>query len=121
MDFEKLLQLMIAKNGSDLFITADVAPSMKVNGQIFPIGKTPLNGEQTMKLVKSVMTGNQQQEFETTNECQFAITDESQKARFRVSAFVQRDMAGMVLRKIENQIPTVEELGLPESLKELAM
>lgn len=121
MDFEKLLQLMIAKNGSDLFITADVAPSMKVNGQIFPIGKTPLNGEQTMKLVKSVMTGSQQQEFETTNECQFAITDEAQQARFRVSAFVQRDMAGMVLRKIESKIPTVEELGLPASLKELAM
>ncbi len=121
MDFEKLLQLMIAKNGSDLFITADVAPSMKVNGQIFPVGKTPLNGEQTMKLVKSIMTGNQQQEFETTNECQFAITDEAQLARFRVSAFVQRDMAGMVLRKIESKIPTVEELGLPESLKELAM
>ncbi len=121
MDFDKLLQLMISKNGSDLFITADVAPSMKINGQILPVGKTPLTAEQTMHLVKSVMTEGQRQEFDETNECQFAITDKDQNARFRVSAFIQRDMAGMVLRKIENKIPTVEELRLPPALKELAM
>lgn len=121
MDFDKLLQLMIHKNGSDLFITANVAPSMKINGQILPVGKTPLHAEHTMKLVKGVMTASQQQEFEETNECQFAITDEGQNARFRVSAFMQRDMAGMILRKIENKIPTVEELRLPPALKELAM
>ncbi len=121
MDFDKLLQLMIKKNGSDLFITADVAPSMKINGTICPVGQAPLTAEQTMLLVKSVMTYNQQKEFEETSECQFAITDKSQLARFRVSAFMQRDMAGMILRKIENKIPTVEELRLPPSLKELAM
>lgn len=121
MDIDKLLQLMINKNGSDLFITADVAPSMKVNGKILPVGKTPLTAEQTMRLVKGVMTPNQQKEFEETNECQFAIADEAQQARFRVSAFIQRDMAGMILRKIENKIPTVEELRLPPALKELAM
>ena len=117
MDFDKLLQLMIKKNGSDLFITADVAPSMKVNGQILPVGKTPLTADQTMALVKSIMTKAQVKEFEDTSECQFAITDNAQQARFRVSAFMQRDMAGMVLRKIENKIPTVEELRLPTSLK----
>lgn len=121
MDFDKLLQLMIKSDGSDLFITADVAPSMKINGTIRPVGKTPLTAEQTMMLVRSVMSANQQQEFEETNECQFAITDKAQQARFRVSAFMQRDMAGMILRKIENKIPTVEELRLPASLKELAM
>ncbi len=121
MDFDKLLQLMIKNNGSDLFITADVAPSMKVNGKILPVGKTPLSGAQTMKLVTSIMSEHQKQEFAETNECQFAITDEAQMARFRVSAFIQRDMAGMVLRKIESKIPTVEELRLPPALKELAM
>lgn len=59
MDFDKLLQLMINKNGSDLFITADVAPSMKINGNILPVGKTPLSAEQTMRLVKGVMTAGQ--------------------------------------------------------------
>ena len=121
MDFDKLLQLMIKNNGSDLFVTADVAPSMKINGTIRPVGKTPLTADQSMALVKGVMTKAQIQEFEETNECQFAITDNAQQARFRVSAFMQRDMAGMILRKIENKIPSVEELRLPPSLKELAM
>lgn len=121
MDFDKLLQLMIKNNGSDLFITADVAPSMKVNGTIRPVGRTALTAEQAMMLVKSVMTDSQISEFEETHECQFAITDKAQMARFRVSAFMQRDMAGMILRKIENKIPTVEELRLPPALKELAM
>ncbi|BBI66281.1 hypothetical protein PKHYL_04720 [Psychrobacter sp. KH172YL61] len=115
MDIDKLLQLMINKNGSDLFITADVAPSMKVNGKILPVGKTPLTADQTMMLVKGVMTPSQQKEFKETNECQFAISDEAQQARFRVSAFIQRDMAGMILRKIENKIPTVEGTTLAAS------
>lgn len=121
MDFDKLLQLMVQKNGSDLFITADVPPSMKVNGVIMPVTKTSLTAEQSMSLVKSIMTPAQIKEFEETHECQFAITDKNQSARFRVSAFIQRDMAGMVLRKIETKIPTVEQLNLPPILKEIAM
>lgn len=121
MDFDKLLQLMVQKNGSDLFITADVPPSMKVNGVIMPVAKNNLTPEQSMALVKGVMTPNQIKEFEETNECQFAITDKNQTARFRVSAFVQRDKAGMILRKIETKIPTVEQLNLPQMLKDLAM
>ncbi|WP_290003409.1 PilT/PilU family type 4a pilus ATPase [Faucicola atlantae] len=121
MDFDKLLQLMVQKNGSDLFITADVPPSMKINGQIIPVTKMPLTAEQTMQLVTSIMTPAQVEEFKQTNECQFAISDRAQTARFRVSAFVQRDMAGMVLRKIETKIPTVEQLNLPPILNEIAM
>lgn len=121
MDFDKLLQLMVQKNGSDLFITADVPPSIKINGTILPVTKTPLTAEQSMALVKSIMTPAQIKEFETTYECQFAITDKAQSARFRVSAFMQRDMAGMVLRKIESKIPTVEQLNLPPILKDIAM
>ncbi len=121
MDFDKLLQLMVKQNGSDLFITAEVPPSMKVNGQILPIGKTSLTGEQTMAIVHSIMTEAQKQEFAETNECQFAIADKAETARFRVSAFIQRDKAGMVLRKIETEIPTVEDLNLPPILKELSM
>lgn len=121
MDFDKLLQLMVQKNGSDLFITADVPPSMKISGQIIPVTKTPLTAEQTMQLVTSIMTPAQVEEFKQTNECQFAISDRAQTARFRVSAFVQRDMAGMVLRKIETKIPTVEQLNLPPILNEIAM
>ena len=121
MDFDKLLQLMVQKNGSDLFITADAPPSMKVNGTIVPVTKSALTPEQSMTLVKSVMTPSQIKEFDETLECQFAISDKQQNARFRVSAFVQKDCAGMVLRKIETKIPTVEQLNLPPILNEIAM
>ena len=121
MDFDKLLQLMVQKNGSDLFITADAPISMKVNGTIVPVTKSALTPEQSMTLVKSVMTPSQIKEFDETLECQFAISDKHQNARFRVSAFVQKDCAGMVLRKIETKIPTVEQLNLPPILNEIAM
>ena len=121
MDFDKLLQLMVQKNGSDLFITADAPPSMKVNGTIMPVTKSALTPEQSMTLVKSVMTPSQNKEFDETLECQFAMSDKHQNARFRVSAFVQKDCAGMVLRKIETKIPTVEQLNLPPILNEIAM
>lgn len=121
MDFDKLLQVMIAKNGSDLFITEGVPPSLKVNGVILPMTKTPLTSEQTMALVTSIMTEAQKKEFHETNECQFAISDKAEAARFRVSAMIQCNKAAMVLRKIETQIPTTEDLNLPPILKELAM
>lgn len=121
MDFDKLLQLMIQKNASDLFITADVPPSMKINGKIMPVTKTPLTPEHTMALVKGLMSPAQIKEFDEMHECQFAITDSQQLSRFRVSAFIQRDMAGMVLRKIETNIPTIEQLKLPPILKDIAM
>lgn len=121
MDFDKLLQIMIQKNGSDLFITEGLPPSLKVHGQILPMTKHPLTAGQSMALVKSIMTEDQKKEFEETNECQFAITDKKETARFRVSAFIQKNYAGMVLRKIETNIPTIEQLNLPPILKELAM
>ena len=121
MDFDKLLQLMVQQKGSDLFITANVPPSMKINGQILPVGKKPLSAEHTKALAKSIMTASQVQEFEQTNECQFAISDKNQSARFRVSAFVQRDMVGMVLRRIETVIPTLDVLNSPPILGSLVM
>lgn len=121
MQFDKLLQLMVKQNASDLFITAGVPPSMKVNGQILPVGNIPLNGQQTLALIEDIMTPAQQEEFTNTHECQFAISDAAKSARFRVSAFIQRDMAGMVLRKIESNIPSIEALCLPPVLRELAL
>ncbi len=120
MDFESLLKLMVHKNASDLFITAGVAPSLKVNGKLAPVTQGTLTPSQSREIVISVMTPAQREEFERTNECNFAISA-SGIGRFRVSAFMQRNHAGMVLRKIETTIPTIEELGLPEILRDLAM
>lgn len=120
MEFESLLKLMVHKNGSDLFITAGVAPSLKVNGKISPVTQATLTPIQAKEIVMGIMTPAQKKEFEEENECNFAISA-SGIGRFRVSAFMQRNNAGMVLRKIETTIPTMDDLGLPPILKELAM
>ena len=112
---------MITHKASDLFVTADVEPSMKINGEIIPVVKTKLNGEIIGQLIHSIMTDKQRKEFAETRECNFAITNKDKTARFRVSAFQQRDLPGMVLRRIETKIPTTEELKLPPILKDLAM
>jgi len=120
MEFEKLLRLMVEKGGSDLFITAGVPPSMKVNGKILPVNKTPMSPEMTRETVHAVMNEQQRREFAENHECNFAISARG-IGRFRVSAFYQRNLAGMVLRRIETNIPTLEDLKLPDVLKKLAM
>ncbi|MCQ4294342.1 PilT/PilU family type 4a pilus ATPase [Pseudomonas stutzeri] len=120
MEFEKLLRLMVEKGGSDLFITAGVPPSMKVNGKIMPVSKTAMSPEMTRETVHGVMNEQQRREFTENHECNFAISARG-IGRFRVSAFYQRNLAGMVLRRIETNIPTIDELKLPDILKKLSM
>ncbi|OEY66484.1 PilT/PilU family type 4a pilus ATPase [Marinobacter sp. X15-166B] len=120
MDFEKLLRLMVEKGGSDLFITAGVPPSMKLHGQVLPVTKTALTPEQTRELVYGAMNAKQRAEFEETQESNFAISARG-IGRFRVSAFFQRNLCGMVLRRIEMKIPQIDDLGLPDIVKDLAM
>ncbi|MEO6076228.1 MAG: PilT/PilU family type 4a pilus ATPase [Dokdonella sp.] len=119
-DFTSFLKLMVHKKASDLFITTGVPPSLKVHGRISPITETPLSAQQSRDMVLNVMTPSQREEFERTHECQFAISV-SNVGRFRVSCFYQRNSVGMVLRRIEMKIPTVEELNLPPIIKNLAM
>lgn len=122
MDFDTLLNLMVDKKASDLFITRGVPPSLKINGQIMPVGKVPLSANQALALVEGIMDEQQRREFRSHHELNFAISSERVGgARFRVSAFYQRNDAGMVLRRIETQIPTVEDLLLPPILNELVM
>ena len=120
MDFDSLLKLMVQKNASDMFITAGMAPSLKVNGKITPVTKNSLTPGQAMEVVEGIMSEDQKKEFHDSHECNFAISA-SGIGRFRVSAFIQRNHAGMVLRKIETKIPTLEELRLPAIIKNLAM
>jgi len=120
MEFESLLKLMVLKKASDLFITAAKEPCMKVNGTIVPLSSTKLSAEQVRQLVLGIMNQRQRDEFENTNECNFALSAAG-LGRFRVSAFVQRNSPGMVLRRIETEIPTVEQLDLPSILNDLVM
>lgn len=120
MDFEKLLSLMVEKGASDLFITAGVPPSMKLNGKVVPVTTTPLSPEKARETVLSVMNDSQRIEFAASKELNFAVSARG-IGRFRCSAFYQRNLAGMVLRRIETNIPTLDDLRLPEILKDLAM
>ena len=119
-DFTSFLKLMVHKKASDLFITAGVPPSMKVQGRVVPITQSPLSAQQSRDMVINIMTPAQREEFEKTHECQFAISAQG-VGRFRVSCFYQRNCVGMVLRRIDSKIPTIEELNLPPVIKQLAM
>ncbi|THB74875.1 MAG: PilT/PilU family type 4a pilus ATPase [Gammaproteobacteria bacterium] len=120
MDFNSLLALMLKKNASDMFITAGMPPSLKIAGRVVPVTQRKLTPEQTYATVMAIMTPDQQEEFEVTRECNFAISAKN-IGRFRVSAFYQRNQAGMVIRRITTKIPSIEELNLPPVLKDFAM
>ncbi|MBI5269269.1 MAG: PilT/PilU family type 4a pilus ATPase [Burkholderiales bacterium] len=115
-----LLRLLVTRNGSDLFLTADFPPAIKVDGKVSKVSPQPLTGAHTMTLARAIMNDKQAAEFERTKECNFAISPAG-IGRFRVSAFMQQGHVGMVLRTIPAHIPTVDELGLPAILKDVAM
>ena len=115
-----LLKKMVDKGGSDLFITAGFPPAIKVDGEIHRASEQELTKEQSAIIVRSIMNDKQAREFDATKECNFAISPQG-IGRFRVSAFIQQGAVGAVLRQIITQIPTVEELELPETLKDIVM
>jgi twitching motility protein PilU len=115
-----LLRALLSKKGSDLFITANFPPAMKIDGRMTPVSQQALNGQHTAMLVRSIMNDKQAAEFEATKECNFAISPAG-IGRFRVNCFVQQAQIGMVLRVITTTIPTFEDLKLPGVLKDVAM
>ena len=117
---QTLLKKLVEKNGSDLFITAGFPPAIKIDGEVHRASDTPLTPPQSATIVRSIMNDKQAKQFDATQECNFAISPQG-IGRFRVSVFVQQGYVGAVLRRIVTAIPTVEELELPEILKDIAM
>jgi twitching motility protein PilU len=115
-----LLRLMVTRNGSDLFLTADFPPAIKVDGKVTKVSPQPLTGAHTMALARAIMNDKQASEFERTKECNFAISPQG-IGRFRCNAFLQQGHVGLVLRTIPAEIPTIDSLGLPRVLKDVAM
>jgi len=115
-----LLRLMVTRNGSDLFLTADFPPAIKVDGKVTKVSPQPLTGAHTMALARAIMNDKQASDFERTKECNFAISP-SGIGRFRCSAFLQQSHVGIVLRTIPAEIPTIDSLGLPRVLKDVAL
>ena len=120
MNIEDLLGRMVKEGASDGFITAGAPPSIKVDGEIHPMFDAPLTEQETRELVLSTLRKDQQEDFQKHHECNYAMSSES-LGRFRASAFMQRGKYGLVVRRIQSEIPTVDELGLPPIIKELAM
>lgn len=117
---QDLLKLMIEKKGSDLFITVDFPPAMKIQGKMTPVSKTALSPENTKAMVYAVMNDRQLKEYEATKECNFAVAPKG-IGRFRANAFIQQGFCGLVMRVIETEVPNIDKLRLPEVLKETVM
>ncbi|PTD96636.1 PilT/PilU family type 4a pilus ATPase [Pseudothauera lacus] len=115
-----LLRLMVQKKGSDLFITAGFPPAIKIDGKIVPQSNQALTPQHTAELARAIMNDRQAAEFESTKECNFAISPAG-IGRFRANAYIQQGRVGLVLRTIAMSIPTFEELGMPVVLRDIAM
>ena len=115
-----LLRLMVSRNGSDLFLTSDFPPAIKVDGKVTKVSPQPLNGMHTMALARAVMNDKQAAEFERTKECNFAISPQG-IGRFRINAFIQQGNVGLVCRTIAQTLPTLDGLAMPKILKDVAM
>jgi twitching motility protein PilU len=116
----KLLTAMSRAGGSDLFVSKDFPPAMKMQGVLQPMTNQKLTGEVTRDLASSLMNERQREDFARDLECNFAISLPG-VARFRVNVFLQQQNVGMVIRTIANEIPDFAKLGLPESLKDIVM
>jgi len=115
-----LLKLIVEKDGSDLYLSSGVQPSMKVQGKLFKIGKQQLTGADVEKIALQIMNDEQAKAFAQKPEMNLAI-DESDIGRFRVNIFRQRNHVAMVIRVIKTDLPNYKKLGLPEKLTELVM
>ena len=115
-----LLKLMVQKSGSDLFITVGFPPAIKIHGKVTPVSKKALTQENCQAMTYAIMNDRQVKTYEATKECNFAIAP-PEIGRFRVNAFVQQSQAGMVLRTITTEPPTIEDMGLPEVMKDVVM
>jgi twitching motility protein PilU len=117
---QDLLRLMLKRAGSDLFLTAEFPPAIKIDGKVTPVSAVPLSPQHTMELARALMSDRQAADFEANHELNFSINPTG-IGRFRVNVFMQLGRVGVVIRTIQSRIPTLEELRLPPVMTDLAM
>ncbi|WKZ58020.1 MAG: PilT/PilU family type 4a pilus ATPase [Bdellovibrionota bacterium] len=120
MDFTRLLTLMVEHDASDLYLTVDSPPMYRINGIVRPAGNRLLQGSDTEDLARGIMTDRQQKEFMEANEMNLGLYYSS-LGRFRVNIFRQRGSIGIVVRQIRSHILTIDDLDLPQILKDISM
>jgi twitching motility protein PilU len=117
---DNMLKTMVSRKASDLFISVGFPPALKIDGKVTPISEHALTEMHTKTFARALMNDKQLASFEATKECNFAIAPAG-IGRFRASAYVDQNGVGLVLRTINTKIPTMEELGLPPILRDVAM
>jgi len=115
-----LLKIMLSKEASDLFISEDFPPTIKVHGEMTAVSDQRLSSTHTHAIANATMNDKQRAEFEEELECNFAIHPKD-IGRFRVNIFQQQGHVGMVMRTITTEIPKFDDLKLPELLKDVCM
>ena len=120
MNVKPLFKLMVEKNASDLFFAPYSPAKIKIEGKIMPVNKLEMTPKMVKQAAIELMDDDQLEHFYKELEIDFAISEPG-LGRFRVNVFHQRGNISMVLRYITNELPNLEELGMPEQLKELTM
>jgi len=120
IDVSPILKFMLDKGGSDLFFSTGAIIHIEVEGDTLPINNQVMTPGMIKEIAYSLMSPDQIMEFESTLECNFAISKKD-VGRFRVNVFRQRGEVGMVVRHIKTDIPSIETLGLPAVLKDLIL
>jgi twitching motility protein PilU len=120
MEIVTILKAAVKHDASDIFVTAGRPVTLKVSGRMATISQEALSDEEARDLVLSTMSDEQKRTFERDKECNYALETKG-AGRFRVSALFQRNRVAMVLRRIKEEIPTIEELHVPEIIKDLSM
>lgn len=116
----RLMEEMVKRRASDLFITVGFPPAAKIDGQVIKLSEQILSEDHARQLVRSVMNDRQTADFDTAKECNFALSGAT-GGRFRVNAFIQQGFTGMVMRTIPDKIPSLDQLDLPPIMKDIAM
>jgi twitching motility protein PilU len=120
MNVKPLFKLMVEKKASDLFFAPYTPAKIKIDGKIMPVNKLEMTPKMVKQAAMELMDEDQLEEFTRELEIDFAISEPG-LGRFRVNVFLQRSNVAMVLRYITAELPTLDELGMPEQLKDLIM
>lgn len=120
LSIKQLLSVMEKRDASDVYLTTDIPPSYRIDGIIHTMNQPALTAVQCEQLAYSIMNDRQQRRFATEHEMNLALSFHD-IGRFRVNIFRQRGHIGMVIRKVKLEIPTIDELGLPDIFKDIVM
>lgn len=119
MTIEEMLQYVKSRGGSDLHLTAESPPAVRIDGMLMPLPEQALTADQTRDLIYSILGEDQKRRFEEHNELDAAVTFQN-LGRFRLNVFRQKNAVGAVLRVIQEATMTFEQLGLPAVIYEVA-